>query len=69
MPSLDSVLIYESNDTSLLGIIEQVLNDNAIPYFITGGANTGLASGHLLKISVPKKYFEEAREIIKQLTG
>ena len=63
-----NTIIYESNDTTFLGIIEQALMDNNIPYSAIG-ADTGLASVHLVRISVPKEYAEDAREIVRQLAG
>ena len=61
-------IIYESNDVTFLGIIEQALTDNEIPYTVIGGADTGLASAHLVRISVPMEYIKEAQEIVNQLT-
>ena len=63
-----NVIIYESNDITFLGVIEQILMENEIPYTVIGGADTGLAAAHLVRVSVPKEYAEKGKEIVKQVT-
>ena len=62
-------IVYESRDTTILSMIEEALKDNGIPCRIIGGADVGLASSHLVRVSVSDKFKEEASDIVKQITG
>ena len=64
------VVVYEAPDTSFLGMIEQLLTDNGIPYTVTGAADVGLATvGTTIVVKVPDEHSILAKEIISQLTS
>jgi hypothetical protein len=60
-------VIYESNDTSLLGLIEEVFKDNNIPIIVTGASEIGLASFRPIQVRVSKEHLEEAKNILEQI--
>lgn len=62
-------IVYESRDTAFLHIIEQALKDHSIPCRVIGGADAGLASSHLVRVSVPEEFKKEAQDLVKQLAG
>lgn len=64
------VIVFESADRLFLGIIEQALTDNGIPYLVTGAADVGLATvGITILVKVPEQHAEMARDIVLQLTS
>ncbi len=64
------VTVYEAANSIFLGMIEQALTDNGIPYSVTGAADVGLATvGTTIVIKVPEKHSTLAKEIVSQLTS
>jgi len=60
-------IVYKSNATFFLGIIESVLRENDIPFTVIGGADTGLAAVHEVQVKVPEKYYEVAIVLIEDV--
>lgn len=63
------VLVYESIDKIMLGILENALEDNDIFCRTTGGADVGLGGTQTVRIYVSKDDVPEAKKIIATITG
>ncbi len=64
-----NLIVYESNDTTFLPIIEQALKDHNIPFTTTGGADVGVGLGaRFIRIFVEPEFVGKAKAIIEQVS-